>query len=267
MNNTLYSNLTSIIPEINSFINEINEYLCNDKIKEYICSDYGIFNSLEYIRDYLILQQFKQDFNYFNKEVNYLIEESKGLNDRLKEFLLFKVDYDDYDQYEYIESILLNINKKYLNILDLIESKFKLNFNGIGSKEILKRYFDKSSTEDLLNLFNQPKNTCPLIDEAIEFHPLNKNDLELLRRECEYIRDKINYWKEELWKNSQIELTHKGYSLYFKEITLLDLKYNEFNFNNKKSKNAFENYKKIIDWGLNYYNFVLKNNIIKLEYQ
>lgn len=229
-------------------------------------SDYGIINSLEYIKEVLILQEFKKDFNYFCKEIKFLINESENLDKVSNEFLLFKVERDDYDNYLETESLILNINKNYLKILSIISDCLSFTFKGIGSKDILKEYLKESSTEYILNLVEQPKNTCPLIDEAIEKEPIYINELEILRTSCEETRDFINKWKKELWSCSEINFSLEGFHISFFNIPKFEINYYDFNFKGEKSSKALLNYKRIIEWGINYYNFVLKNSIIKVEH-
>jgi hypothetical protein len=220
----------------------------------------------------LILKEFKNNFKYFLKELNMLKGELKDLEKNLSDYLLWNISYDNYDKYECIENKLNQYIKEYKRHIKKVGEIIIIDLKGESAKLFIKEFLDFNTTEELLNINPQPKNTCPFIDEAIKEDPSQKNILEVLRTSCEDNRDIINNWKKDIWNNVSLNLSSEGIVLSFGEVNP-DLKCDKLSNkelskldNNLLAKNAIDNYNKILEWGINYNKKIRETNL-NLEFE
>lgn len=268
MNTTKYNKLVlEIIPSINKTLSQIDE-IDNSFLLKWLKSDYGIVLSLEYIRDVLILKEFKENFLYFSKEFYYIKDEEIALKKCLENYILFNSEAIDESQ----EILLYNIYNQYQNILSEIDEIAMSKMEGEKGKEIIKDLFKYNTTEEMIGVCDQPNNTCPYIDKAIYYKNEKSDLLEDLREKCEDVRDQINNWKKELWNNSKFLIKNNKVKITFNKIPEYNV--NEVYFlpediqelsEDEFSKKALDNYLKILNWGSTYKKAIIESPQFLIE--
>lgn len=255
--------LINKIKDIDSFLLEAKANEC-EYLQEYLSKEYGIYSSLEYIRDILILKEYEKDFNYFFKEMNMIRKEKDNIERNYKDYLFWK-DINDYERLEDVKKIFQDIIKKYEKLFnDLFLS---IVYKGESCRGFIKEITGEGSTEEIFLIKEQPIDTCPMINEILE--DLSDREsidrLENFRELCSEIRGNINHWKDELWKNAELKVSQEGeIILEFKEIPYL----NTDVFVEKELlvfKNICNNLQAISEWGNEYFSFVISNKIFKLN--
>ena len=263
MNNSIFQKVLKTIPLIDLELQKIDQ-ISDENILNFLNTDFGISNSLSYIKDVLILEEFKKDIFYFKKEVKDLLSELDSIDQDSHNFFLFS-DVEDYDKIEKQEQITSEFVQNYKKILFKIKDSFNLNYNGEKSKFFIKENLRYSTSEEIFYTVKQPNNICPYIDEDIKNHPELKDNLEELRSQCELKRESVNDFKKDIWNNSELKLSFDDIILTFRKTNFQ--KKEKYINKEIKELRSFKEYQKLIEWENQIINFSKNNDLIFLDFE